>query len=70
MYFLTCQNQWSRRGFLFLSQELFTLQPGCVFLQEMENLHSKSDGVESELSIALEMLMICLLRVTGIRVKQ
>lgn len=34
------------------------LQPVCVFLQEMENLCPKIDGVESELSIALEMLMI------------
>lgn len=60
IYFLTCQNQWSRRGFLFLSEEFFTLQLVCVFLQGMENLHSKSDGVENELSIALEMLLIYL----------
>jgi len=60
IYFLTCQNQWSGSGLLFLSQELFTLQPVCVFLQEMENLHSKSEGVESELFTALETLMICL----------
>lgn len=60
IYFLTCLNQWSRRCLLFFSQELFTLQPVCVFLQGMENLHTKSGGVENELAIALEMLIICL----------
>lgn len=58
IYFLACQNQWSEKDFL--SQELFTLQPVHIFLQQMENVHSESDGVEGEIHISLETLVICL----------